>query len=161
VKDARIEYARNDPTNQHSALTNPQLLEWYENRSEGIEQGFTLNEPPTLDQTSLENPLRLIISVAGDLQAHTSLGGESVELSRASEDILTYGHLVATDATGRKLDARMATSEAGDEIQLVVDDSSARYPIVIDPITASIEKKLEAEGFQQQDARFGFSVAID
>src|SRR5436190_7213014 len=46
VKENRIEYGRAS-FNPKSEIRNPQLTEWYENRAEGIEQGFTLNERPT------------------------------------------------------------------------------------------------------------------
>jgi hypothetical protein len=54
----------------------------------------------------------------------------------------------------------MEPSADGREIALVVADQNAVYPIVIDPIVASLQKKLEAFGAQQTDAQFGFAVAI-
>src|SRR5262249_18460644 len=73
--------------------------------------------------------------------------------------VLTYSHLIATDAAGKQLTARMETNSAGDHISLIVDDANAQYPIIIDPITATLKQKIIAPT-PQQDARFGFAVAL-
>ncbi len=98
--------------------------------------------------------------LTGDLRARASTDGHSIALRKNDVGVLSYDKLTALDATGRKLTARMETNESGDEIVLVVDDSSAKYPIVIDPITATQKQEL-AGGVVQSEARFGFSVAID
>ena len=104
VKESRIEYVRDGSANPQSAIRNPQLTEWYVNKSEGIEQGFTLNEQPARgDDVAEGEPLRLVVSVAGDLRAHAAEGGQSVELSKGGNGVLSYGHLVAADASGESL----------------------------------------------------------
>src|ERR1700731_1105141 len=69
VKENRIEYERAS-VNPQSAIRDPKLVEWYENRAEGIEQGFTLNErlERSGDAGGAE-PLRLSLTVSGDLRA--------------------------------------------------------------------------------------------
>lgn len=161
VVENRIEYTRDGSTNPQSAGPNPKLIEWYVNKSEGIEQGFTLSGPPARQEgIAGDEPLRLVVSVTGDLRARAADDGQAVELNKNGAGVLSYSHLVASDATGRRLAARMETNEAGDEIALVVDDAEAEYPIVVDPITTTLEKKLEAEPEGQAEARFGFAVAI-
>jgi hypothetical protein len=150
VKECRVEYARGG------------VLEWYVNRSEGIEQGFTLGARPVRGKgVKTVEPLRLVVSVSGDLRARAAEDGQSVELNRGGAGLLSYNHLIASDASGRKLDARMETNAAGDEIALIVDDAVAQYPIVVDPLTATLEKNLNAGGDAQAEARLGFAVAID
>src|SRR4029077_797489 len=55
----------------------------------------------------------------------------------------------------KKLQASLEVQ--GERLLLKVDDSSARYPIVIDPIVQSAE--LTASGGQHED-QFGYSVAV-
>jgi hypothetical protein len=103
-----------------------------------------------------------VVAVTGDLRARAKDEGQSIELSKESgEGVLSYSKIVAIDAEGKQLAARMETNNEGDEIALVVDDREAVYPLVIDPITATLEKTLDASGNRQTDARFGFAVAID
>ena len=160
VKDNRIEYKRS--SNLQSAIKNQQFVEWYENRAEGIEQGFTLNERPERnDGVAPDEPLRVSLAVTGDLRARTKDEG-TIELAKADgSGALSYSKLIAQDADGRQLSARMEARADGREIALVVEDAGARYPIVIDPIIASLEKKLDAGSGRETDARFGFAVAID
>ena len=42
-----------------------------------------------------------------------------------------------------------------------MEDKNARYPIVIDPIVATLEQILDPGSRRQADAEFGFAVAID
>ncbi len=159
VKDNRIEYERG------GIETGARVVEWYENKAAGIEQGFTFSERPAAvsgSGVSAGEPLRLVLAVTGDLRARVKDGGQSVELSNeGGEGVLSYSKLVAIDAGGKKLAARMEVNDEGDEIALVVDDREAVYPLVIDPITATLEKTLEAGGNRQSDSRFGFAVALD
>jgi hypothetical protein len=169
VKGNRVEYLRQDQrtasdfSNRKSKIENRKLIEWYENQSAGLEQGFTLSARPERGGgVGAEEPLRLMVGVTGDLRARAKDEGQAIELSKQSgEPVLSYSKLTAFDANGKKLAARMETSADGGEIALVVDDREAVYPVVIDPITATLEKKLDAGGNRQTDARFGFAVAID
>jgi hypothetical protein len=161
VKENRIEYERAS-FNSQSETRNPKLVEWYENRAEGIEQGFTITERPGRNGGVTPNePLRVLLSISGNLRARAIDDGNKIELADdKGKGALSYSKLVAQDADGRKLAARMEVSGEGEEIGLVVEDADARYPIVIDPFIASLEQKLRSD-IPQLDARFGFAVAID
>lgn len=177
VKDNRIEYERaadfksqisnlkfqNDLLFQ-SAIGNRQstLTEWYENRSEGIEQGFTLAARPERNLSNSEQPLRLLVSLNGDLRARLKDEGHAIELTDgSSKPALSYSKLSALDADGKQLAAHMETNANGSEVVLVVDDRGASYPIVIDPIVATLEKILEAPFGAESGAQFGDAIAID
>ena len=119
------------------------MTEWYENRAAGIEQGFTLDAPPERAGVAGGEPLRLVVALEGDLRARAKGDGSEVELFReGGEAVLSYGQLVAKDAGGRQLPARMEADAGGSEIALVVEDRGATYPVEIDPITATLESKL-------------------
>jgi len=177
VKDNRIEYERGNFELRNanfesmksdlsfisqSAIRNPQLIEWYENRAEGIEQGFTIGERPQRHAEDVpDEPLRLVISLNGDLQAHAKDGGQTIELTDSlGKPALSYSKLTALDADNRQLSAHMEASPNGTQIVLVVDDRNASYPIVIDPIAASLEKILDPGSRIQTGMQFGDAVAI-
>jgi hypothetical protein len=161
VNQNRIEYERRSLIPQ-SEFRNPKLVEWYENRAEGIEQGFTLNERPLRGQVAGPNePLRVVLAVTGDLRARTKEEGKIELTNYQGKGALSYSKLVAVDANGKRMAARIETSTDGREITLVVEDADARYPVVIDPIVASLEKKFGDGYTPHAEARFGFDVAID
>jgi hypothetical protein len=184
VKDNRIEYERRDcrlsiancrpakaavtslqsPGNQlfQSAIGNPRsaIIEWYQNRAEGIEQGFTIYEQPDHNGALQSEALRLVIDLSGELQAHAKNGGQTIELADSrSKPTLSYSQLTAVDAKGNQLPAHMETRANGGEITLIVDDRNASYPISIDPIIATVEKILDLP-LTQTGAQFGDAVAI-
>jgi hypothetical protein len=191
VKDNRIEYERGDDFgmrnadfgfqrdwlfNRQSAIRNagspdaqrawgasPRLVEWYENRPEGIEQGFTIAVRPERNTAvGTDEPLRLVVSLTGDLRAQVKSGGQAIQLTDSrGKPALSYGKLKAMDAVGKQLAARMETSAGGSELALVVDDREASYPIVIDPIVSTLEKILDRGADYQVGAQFGNAVAID
>ncbi|MCH7645531.1 MAG: FG-GAP repeat protein, partial [Myxococcales bacterium] len=129
-------------------IQRPGLLEWYENSPAGLEQGFTLNERPTG-----EGPLRLELAVAG---GEAALHGDAVVFTTATGRRLRYSKLVATDANGAALVARLEVP-APDRLQLWVDETVAVYPLTIDPIlTALMDAQLESN---QSVAQLGRSVS--
>jgi hypothetical protein len=178
VKDNRIEYERADdfelrsanlalealPVFQ-SAVGNRQstITEWYENRAEGIEQGFSIAVRPERNSAVGTNePLRLVISLTGDLRARAKNEGQEIELTDpVGKRALSYSKLTALDSGGKQLAAHMEACVNGSEIALVVDDRGASYPILIDPIAASVEQIVDAGGARFTTAEFGDAVAID
>jgi hypothetical protein len=150
-----------------SAIGNRQstITEWYENRPEGIEQGFTINAPPERGAGVAANePLRLRLGIAGDLRARLRDDGQEIVLTdKDGRSALSYGKLSAVDADGKQLAARMEASTDGLEIALVVDDRDAAYPIVIDPIVATLltSPPLNAGQGAQVGELFGYAVALD
>ena len=176
VKNNRIEYQRADNcelqtatsdsqtharSNPQSAIRNPQFVEWYENRAAGIEQGFTVaTRPERRVDTPINEPLRLIVGLSGDLRARLQSQGQGIELlAPDGKPVLSYSKLVAVDASGKQLEARMETSSAGTEIVLIVNDHDAQYPIVIDPLVTNLKDKLNAIDGKVNDI-FGCDVAI-
>ena len=92
----------------------PTLTEWYVNRPEGIEQGFTLNEPPARRNYVLNEDLRLVMSLQGDLHAQVKENGQAITLlTREGNGAMSYSKLIAMDAQGKQLAARMEASGDG------------------------------------------------
>ena len=124
--------------------------EWYINDNKGLEQGFTIQKSP-----AGSGELRLELEIRGGLKAKVEVGGTQVSFAKAEVDVLRFGALRAWDAEGRKLNTRFEAD--GGNIQLVVQDTEARYPITIDPIAQ--QAYLKASNTGSSDF-FGNAVAI-
>jgi hypothetical protein len=115
-------------------IRRPGLIEWYENSTAGLEQGFTLETPP-----AGEGVLSLELRLRG---ASASAHGEDLVFATSAGRHLSYAKFVAKDAHGRPLPARFELASA-QRIRLVVDDVAAAYPIDLDPlITASADTRI-------------------
>ena len=130
------------------------VLEWYENSALGLEQGFTIEQPP---QGKGSLVLELVIS-----SAEATLDNRSVLLTTDQGRRLRYAKLIVKDASGKTLNSRMAVPSPR-RIHLVIEDIGAIYPIIIDPIlTAVPDTILESNDEWNQSfdsAMFGASVA--
>src|SRR5271154_364723 len=128
------------------------LEEWYLNGPLGLEQGFTVARAPSGRVTG---PLTLSMALAGDARASVAPGGQSVTFSRGSS-ALSYGALVASDASGHRLPSRLQLGKG--TIELVVDTAGARYPLRIDPLIEQGSKLVAPDA--SAEAHFGVSVAL-
>jgi hypothetical protein len=122
------------------------VAEWFLNQPEGVEHGWTVTE-----RAAGEGPLVLSLSVSG-ARAVAFSNEASFESERGR--VLRYGHLKALDAAGRTLPALMAATPDG--LRIEVDDTEARYPVVVDPLLTASAWTAESD---QDYANFGCSVA--
>jgi hypothetical protein len=132
----RVEY-------RHGGIT-----QWYVNRNEGIEQGFTIHERPLGDG-------HLVVKgrVSGDLEAHLNAEGQRVSFRREGEEVLSYGKLVVMDAEGRELPSRIELE--GDGLSIVIE-GEGQYPIYVDPLLTTPDWTAESD---QAAAQFGVGVS--
>jgi hypothetical protein len=138
----RVEYSRGS------------LTEWYLNGPIGVEQGFTVAEPPG---QANGRPLTVAFALSGDFAATLEPGGTALQLTRRDGPALRYGGLSAYDATGRELRTWLEL-QGERRLLLHVEDTDARYPLVIDPFVQ--QAKLTAADGAAGD-KFGRAVAID
>ena len=75
---------------------------------------------------------------------------------------ITYNKLKVWDATGRELPAQMqlASHYSGQQLNLLVDDRNAQYPLTIDPSFEQQQAYIKASNTDARDS-FGSAVAID
>jgi hypothetical protein len=154
AQGARVEIRKSTPQNRRSAIT-----EWYENTPEGLEQGFTVAAPPAGDPAG--GRLRVALGVGEGWKVCVRGDQQGAVFERQVDGLrLDYDHLLAFDAAGRALPARMAPGSAfdGSALSLLVDDARAAYPITIDPILSQQRKLTASDGVA--DDRFGTSVAV-
>ncbi|SPE43302.1 conserved exported hypothetical protein [Candidatus Sulfopaludibacter sp. SbA3] len=128
------------------------LTEWYANRPEGLEQGFTLAARP--GQAEAGERLIIALEVTGTLQPVLAPGGDAVVLESGGQARLRYSGLRAWDAAGRQLEAKLDVR--GRQVRLAVDDALAAYPVTVDPLIQAVELAVAGAA---GDA-FGVSAAI-
>jgi hypothetical protein len=129
------------------------LTEWYVNGPSGVEQGFTIAAPPAGHRA---RPLTLTFDLSGNLIATADAAAKDLLLSRSDgTPALRYRGLTAQDAEGREL--RSWLEVTGERVHVRVDDSAARYPVVVDPF---IEQAMLTASDGAAGDRFGI-VAVD
>ncbi|MBN2483307.1 MAG: FG-GAP repeat protein [Candidatus Omnitrophica bacterium] len=110
------------------------VREWYVNGPEGIEQGFTvMNEPQG------EGMLVIKGLVETDLSVSFSSSQEVTFTADDHTSGFTYRDLKVYDALGNVLPSRMEITQEEGKMYLsfFIDDSTAVYPLKIDPVSAS------------------------
>ena len=123
------------------------VVEWYENSSAGLEQGFTLDARP-----AGAGPLVLELAVE---HAQVQVSKDAVRFASDAGRDLRFAKLVVEDADHARVPARF--EPANDGFRIVVEDAAARYPLVIDPLlTESYDFEIESN---QLHARLGRAVA--
>jgi hypothetical protein len=76
------------------------ITEWYENKAEGIEQGFTIKARPAgQGEVQIESAVVAGCSMQQD--------GQGVVLKQDGKEVLRYGQLKVLDAKGRELKSRL------------------------------------------------------
>jgi len=123
------------------------LVEWYVNSPAGLEQGFTVDEPPRRQDTKapthdlvsscLGGEIVLELAVRGDLRPDMMPDDQTVEfLTAGGVGVIHYGQLRAHDATGRTLPARMELIENSDRMnrmdRIETEEKNAFDPV--DPV---------------------------
>ncbi len=132
------------------------VVEWYVNGPDGIEQGFTLGERP-----------------AGAGRLRVSMTVDGLEVRPAGDDALMlvdehgvarfrYDHLVVADREGSVVPSALASDceepEERCQIELVLDDSQAVYPLYVDPLLAEFVTDVQAVDAVDN---LGAAVAVD
>jgi len=129
------------------------LTEWYVHGPAGLEQGFTIDQPPSRQNG---RPLTLQFAISGNLEVKPQPDKTGLQLSdRGGQTRWLYTGLSAQDATGRELPSWLEVS--GKRLSLYVNDSAAVYPVVVDPIV-QLAELTAASG--TASAFWGYSVSI-
>ena len=126
------------------------LTEWYKNSEAGTEQGFTIKDKPQGDGS-----LKLSAKISTDLIV-SSFSQDQITFSTGKADVIKLGGLKVYDADNKELSADFIYNAGQSTITISINDSSAVYPIVIDPLASSPAWTAESD---QAYAYFGFSVA--
>jgi hypothetical protein len=123
----------------------------YSNGPYGLEQGFILHRRPQAGTGAAVLAMRL----GGSLRAER-VGSQILFRTRAGVAVLRYGELSVVDDRGRSLPAAMRL--AGGDLQLLIDDRGARYPLHVDPFLQQGSKLTGGE--ETGSAQLGEGVAL-
>ncbi|MEI6044911.1 MAG: carboxypeptidase regulatory-like domain-containing protein, partial [Chloroflexota bacterium] len=127
------------------------LTEWYINKAEGLEQGFTLTQAWP-GQNGKE--LILELSLTGGLFRSA---GDALTLVSDKGNSTRYGGLYVYDATGQALTSRMEVSGEGQTARILVNLDGAQYPLVIDPL---VQQQLLTASDGAASDNFGWFVSL-
>ncbi len=137
-----------------------EIVEWFENKPEGLEQGFTVQERPEAEsQSSEDRLLKLILNIEGNLEPELTNNGQALVFRNSDNKavVLRYDKLKSWDANGKELASKMELD--GALLSLSVDDAEAVYPVTIDPTFTQVKKLVASDGGPSDF--FGQSVSID
>jgi hypothetical protein len=141
----RVEVERNE-----ARLVHGELVERYFHGPLGLEQRFEIGERPE-GEGALVVEMRL-----GGLRAEQD-GTLAADLVGSRGRVVRYSEIWAEDTDGRALPTRLEAN--GDRLRLVVDDQTARYPIVVDPLVGLEQARLTASDGSPGDM-FSYSVSL-
>jgi hypothetical protein len=128
------------------------IREWFEERRDGIEHGWTVSSPP---QGDASGPLVIELRIEGPLTARIDADGSGASFhTPLGTCVLLYSGLCAWDAAGKPLAANLRATPWG--LCVFVEDAHASYPITVDPILSGPVWSAESN---QAGAQSGRSVA--
>ena len=145
---------------QRVTIARPDVTEWFHNTPRGLEHGFTLAKRPA--DAGKGAPLRLEMSVGGDLVPFVDEGGQRVSLRNSKgREMLSYAGLKVWDSRGKRMPAvmRSSTKEGRRGLALEVRDGGAKYPLTIDPTFAQ-QAYLKPAGTPRPTEFFGSGISV-
>lgn len=137
--------------------SNGTVSEWYVNKTDGMEHGFTLHDRPS---TPVDQPivLRVVLDQLRTASDPDRPGNLIFSDPTTGLPVLSYRTLKVWDADQRLLAAEMRPTSDG--FLIALNDTDARYPVTVDPLIASLEHQFQTAisvGAQQ----FGISTVVD
>ncbi|QQS40114.1 MAG: FG-GAP repeat protein [Acidobacteriota bacterium] len=129
------------------------VTEWFINKKEGLEQGWTITERPDGD----EGRLGIVLETDGELLPASKGDRQAIDfVNRNGDRFLKYDRLKSWDSAGRLLPTRIDSD--GRRVVISVDDSDAVYPVTVDPFFSETIKLSQSDA--QPDDYFGFTVSV-
>ncbi len=125
------------------------IEQWFENRPEGLEQGFTIPNP-----LSDNGELSIQIQIEGDLVFGLKDKNTVEFLTKSEVQVLQYGKLSVKDGNEKELPGYFILEK--DILTIRIQTVNAVYPIVVDPVLSTPPWSAESN---QESAYFGYSVA--
>ncbi|NQZ10759.1 MAG: FG-GAP repeat protein [Algicola sp.] len=148
---AVVDHSARDISHQDNQVTlthNDGIEEWYINSYKGLEHGFNVHQ-----RLPGQGRLQLNINVpVGTVQQN----GDDIKVRLADGRQIDAQKLVVVDARQQRLASQMVRLSGG-QIQLQINDASARYPLVIASLVINAPVTTVEGG--QDNAKLGFSVA--
>lgn len=125
------------------------LTAWWVPAPGGVQQGWTVSQRPEGD-----GALALSVALVGAASLQVDPDAGTGRIVDGSGQAWRVSGVAAWDAAGAPLDARLHAD--GLDLQVLVDDRDARYPVVVDPIYSTAGTTLTGT---ETDGSFAYSVA--
>lgn len=112
------------------------LTEYYQQRPEGVEQGFELHKRPAGEgEVVLEGQVDFRTELGTPI-VHGREDSEGITFATRDAGVLRYSKLIVWDATGARVPARLSWESlpSGGLLAIRLDDTKAVYPIHVDPL---------------------------
>ena len=133
------------------------VQEWFVNDQRGLEHGFTIGRRPERSMPSDQSNLTFTLTTRGCLRPKVTADAQGVTFQDAAGTaVLNYTGLKVWDADGKALPARFEPA-GSNGFRLCVDETTAHYPITIDPIAQQAYLKASNSGATDN---FGTAVAV-
>ncbi|MFT7622154.1 MAG: hypothetical protein ACI9WU_001322 [Myxococcota bacterium] len=120
------------------AFRSDAVVAWYANTAHGFQQGFDLQSAP-----SGQGPLVIEGRFETDLKA-SDKDSSALVFERDGQTRFAVSAVMVRDADGQQLPASLVMSDT--HMRLVVDDSTAHYPIMVDPDMGSCPSNWCSDG---------------
>lgn len=140
------------------------VMEWYENRADGLEQGFTVGKPWV---QSPRSEVELTVAFETELSVRISEDGQAVLLTDEQGEIrYRYAGLKVTDAAGSLLPASFDCSLNASRgpgtwnLRIRADAREALFPVTIDPVLTGMAREL-GRFIAGAGDHFASAVAVD
>ena len=116
------------PNAKDNRVTYPgeKLEQWFENRTEGLEQGFTIPKPLGTGE------VLITLAVEGSLKPKLKNSITLDLLSPSGVKVLEYGNLKAIDAKNKTLPSHFSLKDS--QLTIHIETSGAVYPLIVDPL---------------------------
>jgi hypothetical protein len=131
------------------------VTERFTNGPLGLEQSFIVSAPSAAHSAQLT----LALGVASNRPVRLVEGGRGLLFAGASGTQLRWSGLLATDASGRRLDSVLSLS--GRNLQVRVDTRGARFPVTVDPFFQQGGKLTGSEESGAGELGVGVAVSAD
>ena len=129
-----------------------QIVEWYVPLDGGVEQGWTIAERPGSEGLEVRLAIGDEVALSPEPDEH---GHIELELLGAG---LRYGALHVTDSEGATVPATIRVERRA--ILIEIDDSSATYPLTIDPLVVWSYAAVDLPNDGSYGALFGSTSAV-
>jgi hypothetical protein len=128
----------------------PDVAIEYQNEPKGLRQSLWILKRPAGDD------LLTLSLKATSKELNCAVANNEVTFSdQKREAVLIYTDLNVFDANEKRLQASIVPLE-GNRFAIVVDDSNATYPILVDPLNLGVKTYIES----QSGSKFSYSIAL-
>lgn len=128
------------------------VVEWWRSLPSGLEHGVNVAARPAGEG-------ELVVEITVGALAPRARSEDEIDMVDAAGNVVaTYAHLWVIDAAGAHVPARMSAD--GDRIVIAVDDSGARYPLIIDPVLTTVHEATLVATTPVPGAQFGGCVFL-